>query len=106
MTTALTPVHVERRIRLLRGERVMLDTDLAELYEVETRALVQAVKRNRERFPADFMFQLTAAEAAILRSQDVTQGPPTAVDATRRTRSPSKASRCSRACCAVSEQCG
>jgi hypothetical protein len=67
--TALVPVHVERRILLLRGERVMLDEDLAALYEVETRSLVQAVKRNHERFPADFMFQLTDAEAAILRSQ-------------------------------------
>ncbi len=47
----------------------MLDADLAALYEVETRSLVQAVKRNRERFPADFMFQLTEAEATILRSQ-------------------------------------
>src|ERR1700704_1570205 len=67
--TALVPVHVERRILLLRGERVILDEDLAALYEVETRALVQAVKRNPERFPADFMFQLTDAEAEILRSQ-------------------------------------
>jgi hypothetical protein len=60
---------VDRKILVLRGERIMLDADLAELYEVETRALVQAVKRNGERFPPDFMFQLTAAEATILRSQ-------------------------------------
>ena len=53
------PAHAEQRILLLRGERVMLDGDLAELYGVETRALIQAVKRNRECFPADFMFQLT-----------------------------------------------
>jgi hypothetical protein len=65
----LAVAHVDRKILLLRGERVMLDADLAALYQVETRALVQAVKRNRERFPADFMFQLTAAEVAILRSQ-------------------------------------
>ena len=46
----------------IRGQKVMLDSDLAELYEVELRALNQAVKRNIERFPADFMFQLTAEE--------------------------------------------
>jgi hypothetical protein len=68
---ALAPAHVERKILLLRGERVMLDADLAVLYGVETRALVQAVKRNASRFPPDFMFQLTAEEAAILRSQTV-----------------------------------
>jgi hypothetical protein len=66
---AIVPAHVERRILLLRGERVMLDADLASLYSVETRLLVRAVKRNRERFPADFMFQLTADEVANLRSQ-------------------------------------
>lgn len=64
-------VHVERKILLLRGERVMLDADLAELYGVETRALLQAVKRNAERFPADFMFQLTMEELANLKSQTV-----------------------------------
>ena len=64
------PVHVERKILVLRGERVMLDADLAELYGVPTKALVQAVKRNRGRFPADFMFELTADEdEARLRSQ-------------------------------------
>lgn len=68
---AVVPAHVEQRILLLRGERVMLDADLAELYGVETRALTQAVKRNRERFPDDFMFQLTPDEAALLRSQTV-----------------------------------
>ena len=46
----------------IRGQKVMLDSDLAQLYEVELRALNQAVKRNIERFPADFMFQLTAEE--------------------------------------------
>jgi hypothetical protein len=66
---AIVPVHVERKILVLRGERVMLDADLAELYEVETRSLIQAVKRNAARFPADFMFQLTEEETAILRSQ-------------------------------------
>lgn len=66
---ALVPAHVERTILLLRGERVILDADLATLYGVETRSLVQAVKRNLRRFPGDFMFQLTANEAAHLRSQ-------------------------------------
>jgi len=56
----------------MRKERVMLDADLAELYGVETKVLVQAVKRNIERFPDDFMFQLSKEELAILRSQSVT----------------------------------
>ena len=60
---------------LMRGQKVMLDADLAELYGVETRALVQAVKRNRERFPADFMFQLTREELALWRSQIVVSNP-------------------------------
>jgi hypothetical protein len=64
--------RIERRIFLLRGERVMLSTDLAQLYEVEPRALIQAVKRNAERFPPDFMFQLSAREFALLKSQIVT----------------------------------
>src|SRR5882672_9393800 len=72
---AIVPAHVEQRILQLRGERVMLDADLAALYGVETRALTQAVKRNRERFPGDFMFQLTAEEAAHLRSQTVISNP-------------------------------
>jgi ORF6N domain-containing protein len=63
---------IERRIYVIRGHRVMLDADLAELYEVETRALNQAVRRNGSRFPEDFMFQLTRREAAALRSQFVT----------------------------------
>lgn len=65
---------IERRILLLRGQKVMLDADLAELYGVETRALVQALKRNLERFPEDFMFQLTTEEnerLQLLRSQSV-----------------------------------
>jgi hypothetical protein len=56
----------------VRGSRVMLDADLAALYEVEVKALNQAVKRNIERFPGDFMFQLTHEEAEFLRSQSVT----------------------------------
>ena len=63
----------ERRIFLLRSEKVMLDRDLAELYGVETKALNQAVKRNIERFPADFMFQVSKGEADLIaRSQIVT----------------------------------
>ncbi|HET6329419.1 MAG TPA: ORF6N domain-containing protein [Holophagaceae bacterium] len=56
-------------ILVLRGEKVMLDADLAAMYGVETRSLIQAVKRNPERFPLDFMFQLSSEEWAILRSQ-------------------------------------
>ena len=62
---------IERRIYLARGRKVMFDRDLAEIYEVETRALVQAVKRNADRFPDDFMFQLSEAEASGMRSQTV-----------------------------------
>ena len=56
--------RIERVIYFIRGEKVMLDSDLAELYEVQTKALNQAVRRNRDRFPADFMFQLTKDEVA------------------------------------------
>jgi hypothetical protein len=63
---------IERRIYLIRGQKVMLDTDLAELYRVATKALNQAVKRNHARFPGDFMFRLTREEAESLRSQFVT----------------------------------
>jgi ORF6N domain len=62
---------VERRIYLIRGQKVMLSPDLAELYQVETRALVQAVKRNIDRFPEDFMFQLSDEEYTDLKSQIV-----------------------------------
>jgi hypothetical protein len=64
---ALIPLEViERRILLIRGQKVMLSTHLAELYDVETRVLNQAVKRNISRFPEDFMFQLTREEADFL----------------------------------------
>ena len=71
--TSLIPAErIERRILLLRGQKVMLDFHLAELYEVETRSLNQAVKRNIERFPEDFMFQLSEEETQeLLRSQIV-----------------------------------
>jgi ORF6N domain-containing protein len=62
---------VDAVIRVLRGERVILDSDLAVLYGVSTSALNQAVKRNRERFPGDFMFALTTQEASALKSQSV-----------------------------------
>ena len=65
---ALT-VQVERRIYLIRGEKVMLDHDLAELYGVDTGALNRAVKRNTDRFPGDFMFQLGGDEWERLRCQ-------------------------------------
>src|SRR5215470_7360044 len=60
---------IESRILILRKQRVILDADLAKLYGVAVRELNQQVKRNRERFPADFMFQLTAKEQEVLRSQ-------------------------------------
>src|SRR5260370_20795665 len=69
----LVPVElVERRIYVFRGQKVMLDTDLAELYQVPTKALNQAVRRNLDRFPEDFMFQLNEEEGDSLRSQIVT----------------------------------
>jgi len=63
---------LDARIHTVRGHKVMLDADLAELYGVPTKALVQAVKRNPARFPQDFMFHVTEQELAILRSQIVT----------------------------------
>ena len=63
--------EIEEKIYLVRGEKVMLDSDLAEIYDVETRVLNQALRRNLERFPDDFMFQLTDDEAKSLRSQTV-----------------------------------
>ena len=70
---SLIPVdRIEKAILLVRRQKVMLDADLAGLYGVETRVLVQAVKRNLERFPEDFMFQLSREEFAVLRSQSVT----------------------------------
>ena len=63
---------IERHILLIRNEKVMLDSDLASLYGVTTSALNQAAKRNKERFPDDFMFQLTSEESKNLMSQSVT----------------------------------
>ena len=62
---------IQNKIFQIRGHRVLLDFQLAELYEVETRVLKQAVNRNKERFPADFMLELTQPEYAALRSQIV-----------------------------------
>ena len=64
--------NIQNKIFLIRGKKVMLDRDLANLYSVDTKALNQAVKRNLERFPEDFMFQLNKKEAESLRSQIVT----------------------------------
>jgi len=69
--TVTALARIDRTIRRVRGHNVMLDADLAALYGVETRELVQAVTRNADRFPADFMFQLTLQEANVLRSQIV-----------------------------------
>ena len=70
---ALTPVaDISRTILVLRGQRVILDSDLAALYGVSTKRFNEQVRRNRERFPGDFMFRLTAPEAAALRSQFAT----------------------------------
>ena len=74
----MTVVPAERilhSIHVFRNERVLLDADLATLYSVETRVLVQAVKRNIQRFPSDFMFQLTEREWADLKSQSVIPSP-------------------------------
>ncbi|MBQ8812424.1 MAG: ORF6N domain-containing protein [Bacteroidales bacterium] len=69
---ALNPTAIESLIYEIRGQKVMLDKDLAKMYGVETKVLNQAVKRNMKRFPEDFMFQLTQEEYDILKSQFVT----------------------------------
>lgn len=66
---------IAKRILFIRGQRVILDSDLAELYGVTTKRLNEATKRNRERFPSDFMFQLTSDESEVLRSQIATSKP-------------------------------
>jgi len=70
--TLVLAARIERAIFLVRGERVMVDSDLATLYGVRTKALVQAVKRNAGRFPPDFVFQLGKEDLSGLRSQFVT----------------------------------
>ena len=70
------PENLAKLVFLVRGEKVFFDTDLAALYGVEARVLNQSVARNRNRFPDDFMFQLTAEEWTAMRSQAVTSSPP------------------------------
>jgi phage regulator Rha-like protein len=72
---AVLTKRVESKIVLVRGHRVILDADLAELYGVEVRSLNQQVKRNARRFPGDFVMQLSAEEATGLRSQNVISNP-------------------------------
>jgi hypothetical protein len=72
VTDIIPIVQVQTKIHTIRGQNVMLDSDLAELYGVMTKVLNQAVKRNNARFPEDFMFQLTVEETDSLRSQIVT----------------------------------
>lgn len=72
-TQALVPAErIERVILVLRGEKVILDSEIAQLYEVETKVLIRAMKRNLGRFPPDFMFQLTREELEFLRCQSGT----------------------------------
>src|SRR5436190_1145761 len=72
-TNLIRAGHIERRILLLRGQKVMLDFQLADLYEISAKVLNQSVKRNIERFPGDFMFQLSEEETLlVMRSQIVT----------------------------------
>ena len=74
-TEVTVSARIERRILWIRDRQVMLDSDLAEPYQVETRMLVQAVKRNLDRFPGDFMFQLSKEELEDWRSQIVMSNP-------------------------------
>lgn len=69
MTTTIPAERIEQQIHVIRGHKVMLDRDLAELYGVETRILIRNVKRHIERFPTHFMFQLIKGESEALRSQ-------------------------------------
>ena len=72
MSPVLKPENVAQLVFFLRGEKVMLDVDLAKLYGVTTKALNQAMQRNKNRFPADFAYRLTGKELDDLRSQIVT----------------------------------
>lgn len=71
-TGILTVDKIQNRVYVIRGQRVMLDYDLAEIYGYEVKNLNRQVKRNIERFPEDFMFQITSEEEEILRCQNVT----------------------------------
>ncbi len=70
--TNITPIKIQKMIYIIRDQKVMIDSDLAELYGVETKRLNEQVRRNIERFPKDFMFQLTADEYEVLKSQFAT----------------------------------
>ena len=86
----IVPERIERRILFVRGQKVLLDFQLADLYEVETRSLNQAVRRNLERFPSDFMFQLTEDEAlSIMRSQIAIPSQPAEAHPLKSAKSPS-----------------
>jgi len=76
MAIILKPENVAQLVFLIRGEKVMLDADLAMLYGVSTKGLNQAFRRNRNRFPSDFVFQLSRTEYDAMRSQVVTGSPP------------------------------
>lgn len=73
-TDLISIEKIEKSIYLIRGEKVMLDRDLAHLYDVSTGALNQAVRRNRDRFPEDFLFRLTSAEVAELNLSQIVIG--------------------------------
>lgn len=72
MTYLVPAQFIEKSILFIRGQKVMLDSDLASLYETKTKVLLQSVKRNIERFPTDFTFELNNQEVSLLRSQIVT----------------------------------
>jgi ORF6N domain len=84
------PENLARLVHLIRGEKVLLDTDLASLYGVEARVLNQAVSRNRNRFPDDFMFQLSAEEWGALRSKTGADSPSSATNSSQTVMSPRK----------------
>ena len=101
--TNLTSIEsIQKAIYLIRGEKVMLDSDLAKLYEVSTAALNQAVRRNRDRFPADFVFQLTLAEAAQLNRSQIVIGSAKHRDPRSKPYAFTEASPCYPLCCEVS----
>jgi len=81
--TALALKDITSMVHFIRGQRVLLDSDLAYLYGVETKNINLAVKRNVDRFPADFMFQLTQVEATSLRFQNETSNASTSSDGKR-----------------------
>ena len=102
MPNRLIPTdHITGAIRVIRGQRVLLDADLAKLYDVETRMLNQAVRRNSERFPDDFMFQLTSDEDARLRSQIVILDAARGRHRQRRDHARIRAATAHTACCAA-----